>query len=72
MLGVALPFGLATPTFIIEPNKILSNILAPKFHRRQFCFRLNALVVIEEDIVINDPSCFSKSLYLNPVNALSL
>ena len=29
MLGVALPFGFATPTFIIEPNKHNSHRLQP-------------------------------------------
>ena len=39
--------------------KFLSNILAPKFHRCQFCFSLDTLVVIEIDIIINQLSCFS-------------
>ena len=50
--------------------EILSNILAPKFHRCQFCFSLNPLMVVEVNILINEPPCFRKSLYLNSVYAL--
>jgi hypothetical protein len=31
MLGVALPFGFATPTFIIEPVFIRYTALAPRY-----------------------------------------
>lgn len=54
----------------MQGYEILSNILAPKFHRCQFCFSLNPLMVVEVNILINEPPCFRKSLYLNSVYAL--
>ena len=50
--------------------EILSNILAPKFHRCQFCFSLDTLVVVEIDIIVNQFSSILESLYLNSVYAL--
>ena len=49
----------AQKTTLCRDMKFLSNILAPKFHRCQFCFSLDTLVVIEIDIIINQLSCFS-------------
>ena len=37
-----------------------SNELAPQFQRCQFCFGLNALVVVEEDVVVNERASFFK------------
>ena len=54
----------------MQGYEISSNILAPKFHRCQFCFSLNPLMVVEVNILINEPPCFRKSLYLNSVYAL--
>ena len=53
-----------------QEYKFLSNILAPQFQRRQFCFGLDALVVVEINVIINEFSRFSKSGNLCAVNTL--
>ena len=36
----------------------LSNMLTSVFDRRQFCFELNTLIVVEVDVFVNDLSHF--------------
>lgn len=50
-------------------NEILSNMLTSFFQRRQFCFSLDALVVVEVDVIINGLSCLCKRGKLYPVDA---
>ena len=38
----------------------LSNKLASQFKRSQFCIQLNTLMIIEIDIVINEPTRFGE------------
>lgn len=52
--------------------EILSNILAPKFHRCQFCFSLDTLVVVEIDIIVNQFSSILESLNFHSMYTLSL
>lgn len=52
--------------------EILSNILAPKFHRCQFCFSLDTLVVVEIDIIVNQFSSILESLSFHSMYTLSL
>ena len=46
-----------------------SNELAPQLSRCQFCFSLNALVVVEENIVVNKRASFFKGSNFLPVDA---
>jgi len=46
----------------------LSNELASQFKRSQFCFKLNALVIVEVDIIIDQLPCFSECFDLRSVN----
>ena len=52
--------------------EILSNILAPKFHRCLFCFSLDTLVVVEIDIIVNQFSSILESLNFHSMYTLSL
>ena len=48
----------------------LSNRLTSQFQRRQFCFELDALVVVEVDVVINELTRLFKGCNLLAVDAL--
>lgn len=50
--------------------KISSKKLAPQFEWRQFCFRLDALMIVEENIIVNERSGLRESLNFGPVDAL--
>ena len=45
--------------------------LAPQLKRSQFSIQLNTLVIVEMNIVINQPASFGKGFDLYPVNTLS-
>ena len=53
------------PLWIIESN----DKPASQFKRSQFCFELNALMIVKVDVIINELPCFGKCLYLRSVNA---
>ncbi|SFB95884.1 hypothetical protein SAMN02910406_00909 [Ruminococcus albus] len=62
------------PTLCVQHKKApmiieSSNKLASQFKRSQFCFELNALVIVKVYVIINELLCFCKSLYLHTVNA---
>jgi len=52
-------------TFCVQYKKPLweiksSNEPASQFKRSQFCFELNALVIVKVDVIINEPPCIGK------------
>ena len=46
-----------------------SDELAPQFQRCQFCFCLDALVIVEEDVVIDERASILKGWNLHTVDA---
>ena len=63
------------PTLCVQHKKPLWNIessneLASQFKRSQFCFGLDALMIVKVDVVIYQLSCFCESIDLRPVNTL--
>ena len=52
-----------------ETTKSLSNELAPKFHRRQFCFELDTLIVVEVDVITYEEARLLIGARFRPINA---
>lgn len=48
----------------------LSTELAPQLKRSQFCIQLNTLMIVEINVVINQPPSFGKGFDLRSVNTL--
>lgn len=55
-----------------DGGKIELSGLASLFKRRQFCFKLNALMVVKMDVIINQRISGGKIFDFLPVNTLSL
>ena len=50
----------------------LSNKLASQFKRSQFCFKLDTLMIVKVNIVINELFCIGECLELRSVNTFCL
>ncbi len=50
----------------------LSNELASQFKRSQFCFKLDTLMIVKVNIVINELFCIGECLELRSVNTFCL
>ena len=56
---------------MVEITKSLSNELAPIFHRCQFCFELDTLVVVEMDVFTYEEARLLIGARLCTINTLS-